>query len=177
MLNKKLSSSIIFCCVLFLAKNVYAADSSIEVKARLLDNTCEVDIGSRNLTIDLLDIASKQFFIVGKESLIVPFTIDFSRCSFNTRSVKIKFIGNPDSNNSELLATASGTDMADGIGIQIMDNHYSRIPINTFQGSYIPLDASSLSNRLQYYTNMVSTKPSITPGKVRSSATFVLEFE
>ncbi|MFC6376540.1 fimbrial protein [Tatumella terrea] len=156
-----------------------AADSVINITGTVQANTCTVSTASQNMTVDLSTYASKNFSKVGSVSPMVPFSLDFSSCGGVASGVKVGFTGVADSNNSSLLEIDSGdsTD-AQGIGIEILDNDQTVIPINQSEDnmSWHSLTAGQ-ANSLTFYARMMSTVYPVTAGVVTASATITLEFE
>lgn len=156
----------------------YAADSTINIKGNVKDNTCAVDPGSQNQVVDLLNNGVRQLYAVGEVTPVVPFQIELTPCGASVIAVKVGFVGIADANNTSLLALDPGTSNASGAGIQILDG--SRAPLslnaNSSNITWTPLVAGR-GNTLHFYARLMASKLPIVAGHVRATATFTLEFQ
>jgi minor fimbrial subunit len=118
---------------LLLSLNVsssFAADSTISITGRILDNTCAVSAGSKDFTVDLMHNAAKQFHTTGATTPVVPFQIVLSPCGASATAVKVRFTGLADSDNTSLLKLDGGAAAAAGMGVQILDSDQKMLPLN-----------------------------------------------
>lgn len=107
-----------------------AADSTIAISGYVRDNACTVAGESKDFTVDLQDNAAKQFYAVGATTPPVPFRIVLSPCGTSVTAVKVGFTGVADSVNTSLLKLDAGTSAAAGMGVEILDQQQSRLPVN-----------------------------------------------
>lgn len=107
-----------------------AADSTIAISGYVRDNACAVAGESKDFTVDLQDNAAKQFYAVGATTTPVPFRIVLSPCGTSVTAVKVGFTGVADSVNTSLLKLDAGTSAAAGMGVEILDQQQSRLPVN-----------------------------------------------
>lgn len=156
----------------------YAADSTINIKGNVKDNTCAVAPGSQNQVVDLLNNAVRQLYAVGEVTPVIPFQIELTPCGASVIAVKIGFVGIADANNTSLLALDPGAANASGAGIQILDG--SRTPLvlnaNSSNITWTPLVAGR-GNTLQFYARLMASKLPVVAGHVSATATFTLEFQ
>lgn len=173
-----LSGIIIMLSFLYLSTVNAASNGTVTISGNIKDNTCTVSPASQDFIVNLGDNASKQFFRIGTFSSWVPFSIVFSKCGAAATGVRVGFTGTNDSNESTILANDTGPGMAEGIGIEIMNDAGDRIPLNV-SGSllnYSPLVAS-VANTLKFRSRMLSTGQPVTAGTVNATATFTLEYQ
>jgi len=166
-------------CLLTLlcASGSVAKAATVTVTGQVLDNTCEVDVGSKNFTVNLGANPSKQFSRVGDPSAAVRFSIVFLRCDAAAQKVKVGFTGTADGNNSSLLKIDAVGGSASGVGVQILDNSLKAIPLNAAQSG---LNWNNVTagqrNVLTFYSRMVATQMPVKAGTVSATATFTLEY-
>ncbi len=91
---------------------------------------CAVAGESKDFTVDLQDNAAKQFYAVGATTPPVPFRIVLSPCGTSVTAVKVGFTGVADSINTSLLKLDAGASAAAGMGVEILDQQQSRLPVN-----------------------------------------------
>jgi minor fimbrial subunit len=164
--------------VALVAANASAADSTITISGYVRDNGCAVAGESKDFTVDLMDNASKQFSSVGATTPSVPFRIVLSPCGGSVTAVKVGFAGVGNSDNTSLLKLDSGVSAADGMGIQILNGQQTSLPLNAVS-SAIPWTTLTpgQTNVLNFYARLMATQVPVTPGHVRATATFTLEFQ
>lgn len=158
---------------------VYAADTStITIKGEVKDNTCTIAPGSQEQEVSLLTHAAKQLYAINQVTSMVPFFIELAPCGTSVVSVKVKFAGTGDLNNSSLLAIETDSSTASGVGIQILDSNKSPLMLNAASSNiaWIPLEPG-VSNTLHFYARLMATKLPVTAGLIRATATFTLEFQ
>ncbi|OAT51348.1 fimbrial protein BcfF [Providencia heimbachae] len=164
--------------MMLLSQGAYAADSTINIKGNVKDNTCAVAPGSQNQVVDLLTNAVKQLYTVGEVTPIVPFNIELTPCGSSVIAVKVGFVGIADANNNSLLALEPGNANASGVGIQILDSTRTPMILNTSSNNiaWTPLIASR-GNTLNFYARLMASRLPVTAGHIRATATFTLEFQ
>nr|WP_273827007.1 fimbrial protein [Providencia rettgeri] len=156
----------------------YAADSTINIKGYVRDNTCAMAPGSKNQVVDLLASPTKLLRANGDVTSSIPFSIELAPCGSSVTAVKIGFVGIADIQNTTLLAIEPGNLNASGVGIQILDSQKSPLVLNETSNSlnWLPLVAQK-SNTIQFYARLMASNVPVTAGHVRATATFTLEFQ
>ncbi|MGR5115200.1 fimbrial protein [Photobacterium damselae] len=165
----------LFFFILFAINKCFAYDSNIHVYGVVKDNICVVSPSSKNLDVNLGDHSFKSFHNVGDGSNYIPFSIVLSSCGSGVSNVSIQFEGTPDKYNNKVLAIEQGTDKADNVGIQIVDNKKVEIPINMPSKQY-KIDPNN-DNELLFFARILVTSMPIKYGLVESQAKFVLTFD
>ncbi len=160
------------------APQAFAADSTIAISGYVRDNACAVAGESKDFPVDLQDNAAKQFYAVGATPPPVPFRIVLSPCGTSVTAVKVGFTGVADSVNTSLLKLDAGASAAAGMGVDILDQHQSRLPVNAPSSAiaWITLTPGQ-TNILNFYARLMATQVPVTPGHVNATATFTLEFQ
>lgn len=155
-----------------------AADSTITISGYVRDNGCAVAGESKDFIVDLMDNAAKQFSAVGATTPAIPFRIVLSPCGGAVSAVKVGFIGVADNDNTSLLKLDGGAVAAAGMGVQILNDQQTMLPLNA-TSSAIPWTTLTpgQSNTLNFYARLMATQVPVTPGHVNATATFTLEFQ
>ncbi|HDN2513077.1 MULTISPECIES: fimbrial protein [Providencia] len=176
--NKFMIFSASLFALLSLSQSAYAADSTINIKGYVRDNTCAVAPGSQSQVVDLLNNAVKQLYAVGEVTPVIPFNIELTPCGNSVTAVKVGFVGIADTNNQTLLALDPGSLNASGAGIQILDGARKPLALNATSNNMVwtPLVAGK-NNTLHFYARLMASKLPVTAGHVRATATFTLEFQ
>lgn len=166
------------CMLIVLSKGSFAADSTIRITGYVKDNACAVAAESKDFTVDLFDNASKQFHTIGATTPKVPFNIVLSPCGSLATAVKVGYTGVADSDNNSLLQLDAGQDSATGLGIQVLNGDGTAIPLNAPSSSlnWIKL-VGGQKNVINFYGRLMATRVPVTPGHVRATAIFTLEFQ
>lgn len=152
--------------------------TTISIKGYIFDNTCAVSADSVNIPVDLQTSNAKDFFRIGYTAPAQSFSIVLSPCGKHVTGVKVMFTGVADDRNTELLKLDSGTGMAAGLGIQLLDKLQQPLAINA---NFSTLSENSLvpgaTNTLTYYARLMSTQFPVGAGIVSSTAAFTLEYQ
>ncbi|HDS6772783.1 TPA: type 1 fimbrial protein [Klebsiella pneumoniae subsp. pneumoniae] len=155
-----------------------AADSTIAISGYVRDNACTVAGESKDFTVDLQDNAAKQFYAVGATTPPVPFRIVLSPCGTSVTAVKVGFTCVADSVNTSLLKLDAGTSAAAGMGVEILDQQQSRLPVNAPSSTMTWTTLTpGQTNILNFYARLMATQVPVTAGHVNATATFTLEFQ
>lgn len=156
----------------------FAADSTITISGYVRDNACAVAGESKDFTVDFQDNAAKQFYAVGATTPPVPFRIVLSPCGTSVTAVKVGFTGVADSVNTSLLKLDAGASAAAGMGVEILDQQQSRLPVNAPSSTMTWTTLTpGQTNILNFYARLMATQVPVTAGHVNATATFTLEFQ
>ncbi|MDA3131349.1 fimbrial protein [Atlantibacter subterranea] len=160
--------------VLILSNAALAHDGTVYVTGKINDTTCVVAPGSKNFTVDLGSVASKQFNNSDGAGF-TPFAINLENCGAAARSVTVQYSGTPDSKNTQLLALTSDASSAAGVGVGIYNQNKSLIPLGD-ESLAFPLTPNQATATLNFYARYVTNGAPVTPGNANTSATFVLNY-
>lgn len=153
-----------------------AHDGTVNVSGTIQDNTCIVAPSSQAQTVPLGDISAKQFATQGSGSQPVAFVIDLQQCGAAATGVDFTFSGTADSDDKTLLAVDSGSDAAQGIGIELQNADHTRLPLNQASARYA-LDPTLTDNKFTFYARYIATANSVTSGTAKATATFTLTWQ
>lgn len=135
--------------------------------------TCGVVATEEKKYVDLGVNSTSVLSEIGNKSNSQIISFNLMNCPPNNR-VSIKFIGNRDTENSDLLAINSGANTAKNIAIELQDINKSRVRLG-FKNHYTTDQDGKLSTN--FYAHYIVTKKSALPGKANSQATFEIEYE
>ncbi|WP_049291877.1 fimbrial protein [Franconibacter helveticus] len=152
-----------------------AHDGTVYISGKIKDMTCAVSPDSKNFTVDLGSVASKQLNNVGDGSEYRPFVIKLENCGPVVDSLTVHFDGTPDSKNADLLAITSDTASAAGVGIAIYNQDKSIIPLGD-ESVKFPLTPDQASATLNFYARYIANGDAIVAGTANASATFILTY-
>ena len=104
--------------------------------------------------------------------------IVLSPCGTSVTAVKVGFTGVADSVNTSLLKLDAGASAAAGMGVDILDQQQSRLPVNAPSSAIAWTTLTpGQTNILNFYARLMATQVPVTPGHVNATATFTLEFQ
>lgn len=174
----KIKGSLLGVAFSLAASQAFAADSTITISGYVRDNGCAVAGESKDFNVDLMDNAAKQFSAVGATTPLVPFRIVLSPCGSSVTAVKVGFTGIADNANSSLLKIEEGGLAAAGMGVQILNDRQTALPLNAMS-SAIPWTTLTpgQANTLNFYARLMATQVPVRAGQVNATATFTLEFQ
>lgn len=160
--------------------NIHTAMADLgEINIRLTGTVialgCDVDPGDVDKPVVLGDWATKQLKKAGDHTHYIPFTIHLTGCSAS--GVTTAFTGSQDSVDHSLLALSTNDDgsSASGVGIQIMDNTQTRIPMGQDAPRAVVDDNGDVA--LNFYASYVATGNSILPGAANADTEFTLTYD
>ncbi|AVF33433.1 fimbrial protein [Rahnella sikkimica] len=157
-----------------IATPVSAYDVLVSVTGSLYGNTCTVSVDSKEITVPLGTIATRQFGESGAVSNVkTPFSINLEDCGPTFSGVKISFTGTPDTHNPELLKTEDNG--ATGVAVQLLDNRSVAIPLGTSTEAYGSAGAESV--QMKFFARLAANGEAVNPGSVSAVATWVMEYQ
>lgn len=176
MMNKNMIAAAIAASAVLSLANANAADGTINFTGEIIDQACTVDIGSNNtMSVDLGRIARTSFRNTGDVSDSTLFTIKLINCPASVTSAKVKFDGENDQNNTDLLAITQGASSASGVAIKLMTADKTLLGLNQVNSYSYPL-VSTADNNLDFYAAYQSTQAAVTAGLANSVANFTVNY-
>ena len=148
------------------ATGAAAHDGQVNITGTIQGNTCIVDTDSKNMTVDMGTVASKQFYEAGVTTAARPFTIKLVKCGDAASAVGVTFHGTLDGKDNRL---------ATGMGIALLDLNRQLIPLNTESIEY-PLTPGAQTVTLDFYAQYMANGATVTSGRANATATFVLNY-
>lgn len=161
------------------AGGIFAAlahDGTMNITGTITDNTCVVSADSQNLTVEMGNVSSKQFYRAGAATRYEPFTIHLERCDAAASRVSITFIGTPNSVNSQLLAVTTQAQSAQGVGIGLYDSDKTLVPVNNLSGG-TALTSRQANVTLPFFARYVADGSDVSAGAANATITFTLTYE
>ncbi|ADO46911.1 fimbrial protein [[Enterobacter] lignolyticus] len=163
------------CVSLAMMAQPQAHQGTVYVTGTITDNTCAVSPDSKNLTVPMGDVSSKQFSRAGDGSRYEPFVINLEKCGGAASGVTVHFAGTSDSRNPALLALTGGAGYAAGVGVGIYNPDKSLIPLGAESGN-TPISPNQATVALHFYARYIADGDSVAAGTANASATFVLTY-
>lgn len=152
--------------------NANAADGTISFTGAISDQTCIVESGSTNLTVEMGTISDSAFSAAGDTAGASRFDISLESCPSFT-SVAARFDGVADSDNPDLLALTDTGSAATGVAIQISNTDGTAIGIGN-ESTQFPIDAGSAT--LNFIAKYQATAATVTAGDANSTAQFTITY-
>ncbi|WP_368911093.1 fimbrial protein [Proteus vulgaris] len=174
----KLEKPLYILAIIFLLpfiSSIAKAQTQITIKGQVWSNSCEVEIGSQNFTVNLGSNANKNFLDLDRRGPKKSFNIVLSRCGETARGAYLSFNGEQDPSNRDLLKLDSVPAAATGVAIMITNANGTQIPINKNRAVMVGLQPS-VSNVINLNAELVSVRLPVTMGKFTATANFVLEY-
>ena len=177
MKNKRKAIWLMIVATLSLAiqNTAIAHDGQINITGTIQSNTCIVDTDSENMTVDMGNVASKQFYQAGATAAAQSFVIKLVKCGDAASGVNVTFNGIVDSHDSRLLAIDGGSTAATGMGIAILDLNRQIVPLNTQSVKY-PLTPGLQSVNLSFFAEYMANGDKVKAGDANATATFILNY-
>ncbi|MBV8044836.1 fimbrial protein [Pluralibacter sp.] len=173
-----------FCfCGVFVGSPAVRADDSgynLKLTGTIVAETCNVDASSETQTVKLGQFSTADFPSVGSTATSAPLLIMLTGCTQNITDGQVWFTGTADSDDPSLLAlsaTGMGTEsqMATGVGVQILDSSQSPVSINNTASALYPLHAGD--NTLTFNLRYKSTTSQVTAGNATAVMYFDLQYQ
>lgn len=106
----------------------------------------------------------------------MPFRIVLSPCGTSVTAVKVGFTGVADSVNTSLLKLDAGTSAAAGMGVEILDQQQSRLPVNAPSSTMTDHADPGPDQYSQLLRPADGHQVPVTAGHVNATATFTPNF-
>lgn len=158
-----------------ISKIADAHDGQVNITGSIQSNTCIVDTDSKNMTVSMGSVSSKQFYEAGATSAAQKFTIKLIKCGDAATAVKVTFRGTSDGRDPRLLALDGGTGSASGMGIAILDLNRQPVALNTQSVNYA-ITPGALTVSLDFYAEYKANGAAVNAGDANATATFVLDY-
>ncbi len=150
-------------------------ECNLKVYGVVTATSCDIDVGSQVINVDLGNMSIGSFRNVGDVSPTKKFLIKLKDCSPGITGGKIQFQGTSDSNNVNLLQITQQAGSALGVGVEILDAESGvTIPLNTAVNTK---KLESGDNELSYALRYKSTLPSVSAGTANAIMYFDLNYQ
>ena len=144
----------------------------------IITPSCTVDTGSRNISVPLGNVALNRFGGVGTTAGDKPFKIQLNcqpgQNAQNLVYLRMDATQDPGTTAPGVLKITGGTDIAGGVGIQVLDKDAAPVPFGddvlvgpSKDGAYV----------LPYTARYYQTGSTVTAGRADGTATFTLNYK
>ncbi|WP_445493563.1 fimbrial protein [Photorhabdus sp. SF281] len=173
--TKLIISSLLVSSVFSFVAN--AADGKINFTGNIIANACKIDTDSANQNVNMGTISSNAFSGVDSTAAITPFSIKMSDCPPEHTHAQVKFDGQIDSKNSNLLALSNdkGQAVADGVAIGIYEEDNSTL-IPLAKASKLQAFTDQKTAELKFIAKYIATAQTIIPGSGDAVANFTVVY-
>lgn len=150
-------------------------DGTVQFKGEIVDTPCVVSTDSSDQTVTLGKVKASTFAVVKDTSADQGFAIKLEECDASVKkTANVTFTGSEDSDDNTLLAINSVSGAATGVGIEILNNDGTPIPMGTL-GADNALQNGE--NTLNFKAHYKSTLAAVTPGAANSQADFQVTYK
>lgn len=157
-----------------ISSSAFAIDGTINFKGDVISNPCTVSAASKNLDVQLGKIGTTAFPTSGSLSSAQKFTLVLTGCPSTVTSAKVRFDGTQAAGDNTVLAVATGTGKATGVGIKIYDKDDN--PISLYQDS-AAYTLTTTANNLDFKARYVSLSTTVTAGAAEGAAQFTIIYQ
>lgn len=156
--------------------NVTLPGGNMRFQGVIIAESCRVETGDRQLTVQMGQISSNRFHATGEDTHPVPFDIHLEECNTAvSQRVGIAFHGVADGKNPDVLSVGEGPGIASGIGIALFDKEGSLLPLNRPPISWSQLYAGPTT--LHFVAKYRATGRQVTGGAANAQAWFSLTYQ
>lgn len=176
-MKKSLIAITIAATAAFSLSSAFADEGTVHFTGEILDQACTVDIGANaEMTVNLGRVAKTAFNGAGTTPASATlFNIVLKDCPATVSSAKVKFAGNPDGTDSNLLAIDEVSGAASGVAIKLMTADRTALGLHQVNDYSYPL-VSTAPNTLPFYATYIATDDTVTAGPANSDATFTVNY-
>lgn len=156
------------------ASTAFAADGTINFKGSITDVACEITTASASQDVTLGNVSAKSFSAAGDTAAATKFTIKVSGCPDSISGAAVRFDGEVDAVNNQILALSPG-ESATNVGIAIYESDSSTlIPMQTDSATK---SLESGDNDLNFIAKYYATSANVTAGSANASTTFTITYK
>lgn len=124
-----------------MAQAANTADGTVEIRGKVVDQTCEVATTHKNLVVILDTVGTSKLDKAAKVAGVKPFTIKLNNCAAATADVSTVYasfstasltdITDVDDNNKGVLKNKATDNAATNVGIQLLNADGSPVDLNS----------------------------------------------
>lgn len=160
------------------AMNAYAVNGKVQFTGEIVKSTCTVVSGDQDKQVFIGKYPTTAFAQVGDVTASKAFTISLEKCEAGDYS--LRFDGQTVAGHSNLLSVNPTKDLklADGVGIEVLDNNEQIIPVNQSADANSPwvtiaADGTATFNLKARYKSF----DTVQAGPANANATFTIEYK
>ncbi|MEB6336725.1 fimbrial protein [Serratia rhizosphaerae] len=158
---------------------VLAADGQVNFTGSITDVACEIDASSKNQIVDMGKIATTAFAGAGSTDKVTAgdrrFSLILKNCPASVTAAAVRFGGKMVPGADGVLALTDAADMAEGVGVQISDEHNNVINLG-LDSAVFPL-VSTADNKLNFMASYYALANKVTPGTANAVAQFTIVYQ
>ncbi|MCZ8876502.1 fimbrial protein [Escherichia albertii] len=152
------------------------AGGNMQFRGVIIAETCRIEAGDRQMTVNMGKISSNWFHAAGEDSDPVPFVIHLRECStVVSKRVGVAFHGVADGKNPDVLSVGEGPGIATNVGIALFDDKGNLVPVNRQPEHWTRLYSGSTT--LHFVAKYRATGRSVTGGVANAQAWFSLTYQ
>lgn len=152
-----------------------AADGTVQFNGEIVDTPCVVSTESANQTVNMGQVKASTFVAAKDVSADQGFNIKLEECDASAKkNANVTFSGTQDGADNTLLAIDSVAGAATGVGIEIVSNAGTVIPMGTASADTLLVNGE---NTLAFKARYKSTVTTVTPGLANSHADFQVSYK
>lgn len=156
----------------------FANDGMVNFTGEIIDSSCQVDTGSKDMTVNLGKVNKTSFTQAGDEESATKFTIKLTGCPTTPEGYSqaaIKFEGESITGDDTVLALTNGANVATGVGVEIKDWTDSALSMKTTPTDYMPIGTSGTVS-LDYTAYYRATADTVTAGIANAATSFTVVY-
>ncbi|HEK3218856.1 TPA: fimbrial protein [Proteus mirabilis] len=173
-MRKSFIAMLIATTSIFASNNILAADGTIDFTGEIIDNACELAAGSDALKVNLGKVSKTALPNAKSTAAATKFTIKLINCPATVSTASVKFDAESYSGDDTVIALKQESGVATGVGIQIMDDANTVVPLFTASKNY-PLK-EGVENNLDFIARYIAKTDSVTAGLANANATFTINY-
>ena len=173
-MKKNVLASLMAAASIFAINNAFAEDGTINFTGEIIDNACQLSSGSDAQQVNLGKVSKTALPSAGSTTAATSFTIKLSDCPAAVTNAHVKFDAISYIGDSTVMALKQEADVAEGVGIQILDNTSTVIPLFTDSKAY-PL-VQNTENSLEFRARYIAKSDTIKAGPANGIATFTVSY-
>lgn len=155
--------------------HVMLPGGNMRFQGTIVAESCRVEAGDRQMTVEMGRISSNRFHAPGEDSDPVPFALHLQDCNTNvSRHVGVAFMGVADGKNPAVLSVGEGPGIAEGVGVALFDAEERQIPLNVPAKAWTRIYAGP--NTLHFIAKYRATGHQVTGGLANAQAWFALTY-
>lgn len=151
--------------------NAIADSGVVHFNGEIVDSACEVETMSANQVVELGTYNKSEFRFAGDTTAAKKFSIVLRNCPINVGAARVRFEGEAESADTNLLAIDPGPGAASGVAINIMTADKALLPLHGENNYYYGL-VSNNDNDLIFYAQYKSVSNTVYSGPASASANF-----
>lgn len=152
-----------------------AADGTVQFTGEIVDTPCVVSTDSSTQTVNMGQVKASTFTAPNTISADHGFDIKLEECDASTKkNANVTFTGPQSDADNTLLAINNVAGAATGVGIEILSNEGTVIPMGTASAESSLVNGE---NTLIFKARYKSTTATVTPGLANSQADFQVSYK